>query len=362
MQIATVFLVQHAVVRELHLSSAPTLPNVFLVDITSEEIAGVRALLAHEPAVTAPPELLPVVSSRILAIDGVDASKAKLHNIPRRMLQSMSLTWSEGLPPGVTAAQGTWWTAAQAADSQKHPLVAVNQPQAVRLGLHVGSTLTFAAEDTQFTATVAAITHSDGQHAFSRAEFVFPPAALAGLPVIWYGGVHAAPERVSELQRALYQSFPTITVINVAAALETVRQVVIEITYVIQFLSAFSIFAGVVILASSVAGTRYRRIREVVVLKTLGGNTTKNRDNFFHRVCGARPRCRCSWPGRRHRDRAGAAGAIERRVSFFRALDRRRSAGDSAPDGCHRMGCKSPHPWSEAARGPCARNRPAAPR
>jgi len=56
----------------------------------------------------------------------------------------------------------------------------------------------------------------------------------------------------------------------VAQALETVRAVVIQITYVIQFLAAFSIFAGVVILASSIAGTRYRRIREVVVLKTLG--------------------------------------------------------------------------------------------
>jgi putative ABC transport system permease protein len=59
-------------------------------------------------------------------------------------------------------------------------------------------------------------------------------------------------------------------VINVAQALETVRSVVIQITYVIQFLAAFSIFAGVIILASSIAGTRYRRIREVVVLKTLG--------------------------------------------------------------------------------------------
>jgi putative ABC transport system permease protein len=59
-------------------------------------------------------------------------------------------------------------------------------------------------------------------------------------------------------------------VINVAQALETVRAVVIQITYVIQFLAAFSIFAGVIILASSIAGTKYRRIREVVVLKTLG--------------------------------------------------------------------------------------------
>jgi len=54
------------------------------------------------------------------------------------------------------------------------------------------------------------------------------------------------------------------------ATVKTVRAVVIQITYVIQFLAAFSIFAGVIILASSIAGTRYRRIREVVVLKTLG--------------------------------------------------------------------------------------------
>ena len=270
MQIMTVYLVQQAVVRELHISSAPDLPNVFLIDITSEEINGVRALLKGQPTVTATPEFLPVVSSRIVEIDGVEADKAKLKNFPKRMLRSISLTWADAPPPGTTAVQGKWWTAAQAGDGAKHPLVAVNQPQAERLGVHVGSTITFAAQDARFTATVAVITKSDGQHAFSRAEFVLPQTALAGFPVVWYGGVHALPARVDELQRALYRGYPTVTVINVAQALETVRQVVIQITYVVQFLAAFSIFAGIVILASSIAGTRYRRVREVVVLKTLG--------------------------------------------------------------------------------------------
>ncbi len=196
MQIMTVYLVQQAVVHELHMSSAPDLPNVFLIDITSEEIAGVRALLKGQAEVTATPEFLPVVSSRILQIDGVEATKAKIKNFPKRMLQSISLTWADVPPPGTTPVEGKWWTAAQAADAGKHPLVAVNQPQAERLGLHVGSTVTFAAQDTQFTATVAAITKSDGQHAFSRAEFTLPPGALAGLPVVWYGGVHADPQRV----------------------------------------------------------------------------------------------------------------------------------------------------------------------
>jgi putative ABC transport system permease protein len=270
MQIVTVYLVQQAVVTELHISSAPNLPNVFLVDITKDEIDGVRALLKAQPSVTVPAELLPVVSSRIIDVDGVPASEVKLKNFPRRMLQSISLTWAKTPPPGTKVVQGKWW-----AEDEKQPLVAIDERPAGRLGVKVGSKITFAAQDTQVVATVAAITKADGQHAYSRAEFVFPPAPLSGLPVVWYGGVHADPARVGELQRALYNAYPTVTVINVAQALETIRSVVIQITYVIQFLAAFSIFAGIIILASSIAGTRYRRIREVVVLKTLGATRAR---------------------------------------------------------------------------------------
>jgi putative ABC transport system permease protein len=265
MQIMTVYLVQKAVVSELHVSAAPNLPNVFLIDITNSEVSGIRTLLKAQHSVTAEPELLPVVSSRVVDIDGVPANEAKLKNFPKRMLRSINLTWSESAPPGTKVVEGKWW-----AVGEKGPVVAIEQRQAERLGVHVGSRITFAAQDTQIVATVVALTKADGQHAYSRAEFILPQAALAGLPVVWYGGVHVDPQHVGELQRALYNGFPTVTVINVAQALETVRAVVIQITYVIQFLAAFSIFAGVIILASSIAGTRYRRIREVVVLKTLG--------------------------------------------------------------------------------------------
>lgn len=270
MQIMSVFLVQKAVVHELHLSSAPNLPNVFLVDITSKEVAGVEKLLKSQPSVTAAPELLPVVSSRIVAINGVPANQASLKNFPKRMLRSISLTSFTAPPAGTTVVEGSWWNA-----QEQKPVVAIAERQAERLGVHVGSRITFAAQDSEFVATVAALTKADGQHTFSRAEFILPPSTLKGLPVVWYGGVHSDPKRLGELQRALYQAFPTVTVINVAQALETIRSVVIQITYVIQFLAAFSVFAGIVILASAVAGTRYRRIREVVVLKTLGATRAR---------------------------------------------------------------------------------------
>ena len=270
MQIMTVYLMQQAVVRELHVSSAPNLPNVFLVDVSNDEIDGVRRFLHTQVHVRSDQEMLPVVSSRILAINGVPAADLKLKNFPKRMLQSINLTWSDEAPPGTTIIHGGWWTA-----GEPKPEVAIGVRQSERLGAGLGSTITFAAGDRQFTATVAALIKSDGQHAYSRAEFILPKAALARLPVVWYGGIHVDPDHVGEVQRALYAAYPSVTVINVAQALETVRAVVVQITYVIQFLAAFSIFAGIVILASSIAGTRYRRIREVVVLKTLGATRAR---------------------------------------------------------------------------------------
>jgi len=87
--------------------------------------------------------------------------------------------------------------------------------------------------------------------------------------------VHSEPDKVGQLQRALYASYPTVTVINVAQAMDTLRNVLLQVSFVVQFLAGFSTFAGLVILASAIAGTRYRRIREVVVLKTLGATRSR---------------------------------------------------------------------------------------
>jgi len=59
-------------------------------------------------------------------------------------------------------------------------------------------------------------------------------------------------------------------VVNVAEVLAIVQQVIDQVALVIRFLSGFAILAGGIILAASVAGTRFRRVREVVILKTLG--------------------------------------------------------------------------------------------
>lgn len=273
MQIATVYTVQHAVVSDISSTSLSKLPNLFMIDISPEEVGAVRTLLAHDPRVQGTPEILPVIGGRITAVNGTPVADLKMPQMRRHSLANVNLTYAltpDQPPVGDRVIEGQWWNAAQAAASDKQPLVALDRGQAKFLNVEPGGTLAFSAQGSQFTARVAALFEPDSQHAYSRAAFVLPEPALHDLPAVWYGGVHADPRNTGELRRTLFQHFPSVTVIDVAATVETVREAVLQIVNVIQFLAAFSVFAGVVILASAIAGTRYRRIREVVVLKTLG--------------------------------------------------------------------------------------------
>jgi putative ABC transport system permease protein len=264
MLILTVFLMQHGVIGEMKLTAGVNLPNIFLVDISSKELDGVKHLLGQQPAVRGDVETLPSVAGRIISVDGTAAEGLKLKNYPKRLLQTVSLTWSNALPVGSTMVQGTWW------DKDDGESLAVSEHIAQRLQLHLGSHIVFTSNGRTMQANVVAVIRHNGQHVYSRSEFILTPRALAGLPVVWYGAVHVDPQQVGAVQRALFNAYPTVTVINIADVIETIQGVVQQITIVVRFLAAFSILAGAVILASSIASTQFRRVREVVVLKTLG--------------------------------------------------------------------------------------------
>jgi putative ABC transport system permease protein len=264
MLILTVFLMQHGVIGEMKLTAGVNLPNIFLVDISSKELDGVKHLLAQQPAVRGDVETLPSVAGRIISVDGTAAEGMKLKNYPKRLLQTVSLTWSSALPVGSTMVQGTWW------DKDDGESLAVTEHIAQRLQLHLGSRIVFTSNGRTMHANVVAVIRHNGQHVYARSEFILTPRALAGLPVVWYGAAHVDPQQVGAVQRALFNAYPTVTVINIADVIETIQGVVQQITIVVRFLAAFSILAGAVILASSIASTQFRRVREVVVLKTLG--------------------------------------------------------------------------------------------
>lgn len=269
MLILSVFLMQSAIIRDMRATAAPDTPNIFLVDMATAELPGIEKLLTAQPGVKGKVETLPVIAARITEINGKDADKLRVKNLPKRLLRSVSLTWADAIPTGVKLKEGKWW---KKSDSDG---LAIVDRVATRLDLHIGSQVVFISGEKTIRTRVAAIYKTDGQHVYGRSEFILPSKPLEGLPVVWYGAVHVVPGRIAALESAIFSVYPTVTVINIADILETIQGLVDQITIVIRFLAGFSILAGIIILASSVASTRFRRIREVVVLKTLGA--TRNR-------------------------------------------------------------------------------------
>ncbi len=263
----TIFLVQRGMMAEMFKSAPPGMPNVFLLDITAKERDPIVALIRAQRGIEGVPDVVGTVAAKIVSIDGAAVETLGLQAWGRRFLRARAVTSAAEKPRYTDIVRGAWWDPKVA---QPEPLVSVTEESAQILRLHPGSHMEWEAAGRTIRARVAAIHRIDSVHMYGRMEFIFNAGTLDGLPIIYYGGVRVEPRAVAALQRATYDRFPTVTVVNVADVLEIVQQVVDQIALVVRFISMFAILAGVVILASSVAGTRFRRIREVVILKTLG--------------------------------------------------------------------------------------------
>jgi putative ABC transport system permease protein len=268
MLILTVYLMQAALLRDLRETASPKLPNVFLIDVTTDEVGGIKDFFAHQPGVSQASgqslELMPVVTGRFVTLNGKPLDQQKEQHFPRHMLENAQMTWADAPPSGDKVTQGKWWTAADASE------LAIGEGVAQRLHLGVGSAVELDVGGVTRALKVAAIYRADGNHLGGQIGFILPSVLLQNQTATWYGGAHIDPKQVGVMERALFAAYPTVTVINLADVLARIESVVDQITFVVRFLAGFSIFAGLMILASSIASTRFRRMREAVVLKTLG--------------------------------------------------------------------------------------------
>jgi len=263
----TVFLLERGLMAEMSRDAPQGMPNVFLIDITAKERDAVVKLIEQQRGVESVPEVVGTVSARLQAINGRTVDALHLQSWARRFMRARAVTSAGEMPKYTEIIQGAWWSPAA---TQPETVVSVAEEAAEMLHVHPGSRLEWEAAGRRISARVAAIHRIDPIHIYGRIEFIFNAGTLAGLPIIYYGSVRVNPGAVASLQRAAYEQFPTVTVVNVADVLEIVQQIVSQIALVVRFISAFAILAGVIILASSVAGSRFRRVQEVVILKTLG--------------------------------------------------------------------------------------------
>jgi putative ABC transport system permease protein len=262
----TVWIVQRGLLKDIVRTAPPGMPNVYLLDVTAASRDAVYKLISEQPGLEGAPEMIGAVATSIQSIDGVPFERENQRGVARRYSRTVTVSPAAVRPAFTQVVAGKWWNEGPHAS----PQLSVAESAAKLLNLHVGSVVVWTTPQKTFSSTVVAIHRSEAVRLTARIEFFLTPEALAGLPAIYYGGIRASAKAVPAIQKAVYENFPTVTVVNMADVLDTIQSVVDQISLIVRFISAFSILAGAIILASSVAGTRFRRIREVVILKTLG--------------------------------------------------------------------------------------------
>ena len=197
------------------------------------------------------------------------------------------------------------------------PQVCASEEAARILHLKAGMALDWAAWGRPLHSILACIQRTDSVRMTARFEFVFSPGSLDGFPAMYYGSVRVKPRDVAAMQRAIYEKMPTITVVNMADVLEIVQKVVDQISLVVRFVSAFTIVAGAIILASSVAGTRFRTGARSGDPENAGRDAPPRRRHFLDGVSGAGRSGWIAWQRVGHRlYRAGGEASAEGGVSL----------------------------------------------
>ena len=262
----TVYLVQTSLLEQIWKTSPRKFPNVFLLGITEPDKEPMWEFLKSQAGVLDAGRPIPVIPARLQKVNGKTAEEMGLKSADRRYFQiEFVLTWTPELPPDTRILEGEWWK-----PPYESALISVGQYAAKQLNIGVGNTLEFLSSGKRIQGKVANVRDVEFSRPGTNNQFIFSPGSLDGLPSSYVGNLRVAAPQVVALQNGLFGRFPNVTSLDVGQVLVAVQKIVDKIAGIIRFIALFAILSGVIILASSVATTRYQRIREAVLLKTLG--------------------------------------------------------------------------------------------
>jgi putative ABC transport system permease protein len=266
--VLTVQALQSNLLEEFDLTRRGQIPNMFLIDIQKDQEQGVAELI--EEATGVRPQLIPTVRMRIYAIDGreVDLEQREQRRERGMLGREYVVTYRPQLESNETIVDGKFWEATPSSE----PEVSIEEGMRGLSGLDLGGTITFDILGRKINARVTSIRRVDWRNSRTGFLVLFRPGTLEAAPQTFIGAINGPEQEParSRFQRALIDKYPNVSVIDVADIVRSVTGILSNITLAVSFIGGFVLLSGVLILIGSIAMTKFQRIYEAAVLKTLG--------------------------------------------------------------------------------------------
>ena len=240
-------------------------PNRFVINIQPDQQQGVVEML--EEAGLTLPGIFPMARGRLVPekSDGEwrgwnSSGPGESGEVP----SEFNLSFSDDLPVNNELIAGRWWT-----DDASHGEWSLEEGIAGSLGLEVGDMLTFAVGENEVTGQVSNLRRVAWDSFQVNFFMIGKPSMLERYPATFITSFYL-PDNRAQFAGDLVRRFPGITVFDVGALIDQVRSIIREVSTAVQYVFAFTLFAGLVVLYAAVQVSARERMREIAILRSLG--------------------------------------------------------------------------------------------
>ncbi|HEX5706431.1 MAG TPA: FtsX-like permease family protein, partial [Pyrinomonadaceae bacterium] len=260
--------VRENLMGEFDLTQRTNLADMYVIDVQRDQAEGVARVV--EERTGARPEMVPTVRARIYAVNGreVDLERTEMRRERGLLGREYVVTYRPRLEANEQIVAGEFWDETPSAVGE----VSIEEGMRGVVGLDVGSSITFDVQGRKIEARVTSVRRIDWRNSRTGFLVLFRPGTLEGAPqnlIAAINGPTDSRER-ARFQRALLDAYPNLSVIDVADIVRSVSSILSNLTLAVSFIGGFVLLSGALILVGSIAMTKFQRVYEAAVLKTLG--------------------------------------------------------------------------------------------
>ncbi|WP_309139492.1 FtsX-like permease family protein [Siccirubricoccus sp. G192] len=248
-------------------------PNFYFIDIQSSQAAQFDALAASLPGVQEV-RRVPSLRARVVAVNGVPAEQLQVTPETAWALRGdRGLTYAARPPEGTRLVAGAWWPA----DYRGPPLLSFEAGVAEGWGVGIGDIITVNVLGRNLDLKIANLRQVDWRGLGMNFTMVASPGLLEAAPHSHIATVRGDPARDAAVLRRITDAFPNVSGIRVRDALEAVAALLGRLGTAMSATGGITLLAGLLVLAGAVAAGQQQRVRDAVVLKTLGATRAQIR-------------------------------------------------------------------------------------
>jgi len=243
---------------------SPDAPNRFIINIQEDQKQGIANELTKSGL--AKPEFYPMVRGRLIEINDRPVLLSHYQDDSARRLldREFNLSYVEQLPPGNRITAGQWIHG-------DAPQVSLEVGIAKTLNLKLGDLMTFEVAGEKVSAPITSLRKLDWGSMRVNFFVIMPPKLLIDLPQSWITSFYQ-PSNLDGLDFQINQSFPNLTIVDVAASLQQIQDILDRLSSALGLLFAFTIMAAILVLISAMSATQDERFKNAALLKALGAS------------------------------------------------------------------------------------------